>query len=84
MYCLIPEKPLRLVYENFYLAIGDTFYDAIKVVCRGRKYPDIIRTGYQTATILRQSTIWIQIPDTGRIVNKAFFSKLSEMLEFWA
>jgi len=40
--------------------------------------------GYQAATILRQSTIWIQIPDTGRIVNKAFFSKLAEILEFWA
>jgi len=22
MYCLVPEKPLRLVYETFYLAIG--------------------------------------------------------------
>jgi len=25
MYCLVPEKPLRLVYGTFYLAIGDTF-----------------------------------------------------------
>jgi len=31
MYCLVPEKPLRLVYGTFYLAIGDTFYDFIKI-----------------------------------------------------
>jgi hypothetical protein len=31
MYCLIPEKPLRLVYGTFYLAIGATFYESIKV-----------------------------------------------------
>ena len=30
MYCLVPEKPLRLVYETFYLTIGDTFYEFIK------------------------------------------------------
>jgi len=30
MYCLVSEKPLRLVYGTFYLAIGDTFYDFIK------------------------------------------------------
>jgi len=30
MYCLIPEKPLRLVYGTFYLAIGATFYEPIK------------------------------------------------------
>jgi len=30
MYCLVPEKQLRLVYETFYLAIGDTFYEFIK------------------------------------------------------
>jgi hypothetical protein len=29
MYCLVPEKPLRLVYGTFYLAIGDTFYETI-------------------------------------------------------
>jgi len=29
MYCLVPEKPLRLAYETFYLAIGDTFYGTI-------------------------------------------------------
>jgi len=29
MYCLVPEKPLRLVYGTFYLAIGDTFYESI-------------------------------------------------------
>jgi hypothetical protein len=40
MYCLVPEKPLRLapqghflrgVYGTFYLAIGDTFYEFIKL-----------------------------------------------------
>jgi len=31
MYCLVPEKPLRLVYGTFYLAIGDTFYDFINL-----------------------------------------------------
>ena len=30
MYCLASEKPLRLVYGTFYLAIGDTFYESIK------------------------------------------------------
>jgi len=29
MYCLVPEKPLRLVYGTFYLAIGETFYEFI-------------------------------------------------------
>jgi len=38
MYCLVPEKPLRLVpqghflrgvYGTFYLAIGDIFYEFI-------------------------------------------------------
>jgi len=29
MYCLVPEKPLRLEYGTFYLAIGDTFYEAV-------------------------------------------------------
>ncbi|MBW1822500.1 MAG: hypothetical protein JRI92_12225, partial [Deltaproteobacteria bacterium] len=29
MYCLVPEKPLRLVYGTFYLAIGNNLYDAI-------------------------------------------------------
>jgi hypothetical protein len=28
MYCLVSEKPLRLVYGTFYLAIGDTFYES--------------------------------------------------------
>ena len=31
MYCLVPEKPLRLVYGTFYLAIGVTFYESIKL-----------------------------------------------------
>ena len=31
MYYLVPEKPLRLVYGTFYLAIGDTFYATDKV-----------------------------------------------------
>jgi len=26
MYCLIPEKQLRLVYETFYLTIGVAFF----------------------------------------------------------
>jgi hypothetical protein len=29
LYCLVSEKPLRLVYGTFYLAIGDTFYEFI-------------------------------------------------------
>ena len=29
MYCLVPEKLLRLVYETFYLAISDTFYETV-------------------------------------------------------
>ena len=29
MYCLVPEKPLRLVYGTFYLAISVTFYERI-------------------------------------------------------
>jgi len=29
MYCLVSEKPLRLVYGTFYLAIGDTFYETL-------------------------------------------------------
>ena len=32
MYCLVPEKPLRLVYGTFYLAIGDIFYEPDKLV----------------------------------------------------
>jgi hypothetical protein len=31
MYCLVPEKPLRLVYGTFYLAIGVAFYESIKI-----------------------------------------------------
>jgi len=31
MYCLVPEKPLRLVYGTFYLAIGVTFFE--RVLC---------------------------------------------------
>jgi len=31
MYCLVSEKPLRLVYGTFYLAIGLTFYETIKI-----------------------------------------------------
>ena len=31
MYSLGPEKPLRLVYETFYLAIGDTCYEFINI-----------------------------------------------------
>jgi len=31
MYCLVSEKPLRLVYGTFYLAIGDTFYKTVNV-----------------------------------------------------
>jgi len=31
MYRLVPEKPLRLVYGTFYLAIGDIFYEFIFV-----------------------------------------------------
>jgi len=31
VYCLASEKPLRLVYETFYLAIGYNFYDIIKL-----------------------------------------------------
>jgi len=34
MYCLVPEKPLRLVYGTFYLAIGDTFYEFINVAVK--------------------------------------------------
>jgi len=30
MYCLVPEKPLRLVYGTFYLAIGYTFTSSSK------------------------------------------------------
>jgi hypothetical protein len=30
MYAFTPGQPLCLVYEDFYLAIGYTFYDAIK------------------------------------------------------
>jgi hypothetical protein len=30
MYCHVPEKPLRLVYGTFYLAIGDTYKFSIK------------------------------------------------------
>jgi len=37
MYCLVPEKPLRLVYGTFYLAIGVTFYEFIKKGWRRRK-----------------------------------------------
>jgi len=32
MYCLVSEKPLRLVYGTFYLAIGDIFYEFIKII----------------------------------------------------
>ena len=32
MYCLIPEKPQRLVYGTFYLAIGNTFYETVNIV----------------------------------------------------
>ncbi len=32
MYCLVSEKPLRLVYGTFYLAIGDTFYEFIRLI----------------------------------------------------
>jgi len=31
MYCLVPEKQLRLVYGTFYLAIGVTFYESINL-----------------------------------------------------
>jgi len=31
LYCLAPEKPLRLVYGTFYLAIGDAFYEAVNI-----------------------------------------------------
>ena len=31
MYYLVPEKPLRLVYGTFYLAIDVTFYEFIKI-----------------------------------------------------
>jgi len=30
MYCLVPEKPLRLVYETFYLAIRRLFKDFLR------------------------------------------------------
>ena len=33
---------------------------------------------------MRQPATWIQIPDTSRVVKKAFFSKPPEMLEIWA
>ena len=36
------------------------------------------RDGYQTALILRKQTIWIQIPDTGRIVKTEFCDKLAK------
>jgi hypothetical protein len=32
MDCHVSEKPLRLVYVTFYLAIGDTFYEFINIV----------------------------------------------------
>jgi hypothetical protein len=31
MYCLVSEKPLRLVYGTFYLAISYTFYETVKI-----------------------------------------------------
>jgi hypothetical protein len=31
MYSLVPEKPLRLVYEPFYLAIRQLFKDFLRV-----------------------------------------------------
>ena len=31
MYCLVPEKPLRLVYRTFYLAICDTFCETVLI-----------------------------------------------------
>ena len=36
MYCLVPEKPLRLVYGTFYLAICDTFYEFILIELRAQ------------------------------------------------
>jgi len=38
----------------------------------------------KTTIIIRQPTTGIQITGAGRIVKKAFFSKWSEMLGFWA
>jgi hypothetical protein len=46
--------------------------------------PIFSRDGYQTAIILWQQTIWIQVPDTGRIVKAVFFFKQTEMLDFKA
>jgi hypothetical protein len=31
LYCLVPEKPLRLVYGTFYLAIGYIFFESINI-----------------------------------------------------
>ena len=36
------------------------------------------------AIIIRQMATRILITDTGCIVNKAFFSKQTELLRFWA
>jgi len=43
MYCLAPEKPLRLVYGTFYLAIGYIYYVFYTpTACGGVKGGDII------------------------------------------
>jgi len=47
LYCLIPEKPLRLVYETFYLAIDDALAE-LKSVLSGleafNNYPQAKRS----------------------------------------
>jgi len=48
MYCLVPEKPLRLVYGTFYLAIGVTFYEFILIKApekNGVLVPSLCRSG---------------------------------------
>jgi len=59
--------------KNSLLELG--IREDLKLCAVEGSIPICSRAGYQAATILRQPTTWIQIPDTGRIVKKAFFSK---------
>ncbi len=46
MYAFVPGKFLCLVYEDFYLAISNTFYEFINLLCPMRDIQKNIVAGY--------------------------------------
>ncbi|MCP4372716.1 MAG: hypothetical protein GY797_32095 [Deltaproteobacteria bacterium] len=78
----ITDKECSYSDRNFLFELG--IKEDLKLCVLAESIQICSRAGYQTATILRQSTTWIQIPDTDLIVKKAFFSDPAKMLEFWA